>query len=38
VENVLLYDVSMAAFAPLITAGVTRRRGIATDGLHHMRY
>jgi hypothetical protein len=37
-ENVLLYNVGMSAFAPLITAGLTCRRGIATDGLHHVRY
>jgi hypothetical protein len=36
VENVLLYNVGMAAFGPLVGAGVTCRRGRSADARHHM--
>jgi hypothetical protein len=38
VENVLLYNVGMAVFGPLVGAGLTCSRGRSADGLHHVRY
>jgi hypothetical protein len=38
VENVLLYNVGMATFGPLVDAGLTCGRGRSTDGLHHVQY
>jgi hypothetical protein len=38
VENVLLYNVGMAWFGPLVGAGLTCRRGRSEDGLHRVRY
>jgi hypothetical protein len=37
-ENVLLYNVGMAVFGPVLGAGVTCRRGSSADGRHYMRY
>ena len=38
VENVLLYNVGMAYFAPLIAGGLTCRRAASVDANHHVRY
>lgn len=38
VENVLVYNVGLAGFAPLIGAGLTCRRGRSVDQRHHVRY
>jgi hypothetical protein len=37
-ENVLLYNVGMAVFAPLIIGGLTCQRGRSRDGYHHVEY
>jgi len=38
VENVLLYNVGTAVFAPVAATGITCRRGRASDDRHHVRY
>ncbi|PRY04008.1 hypothetical protein [Kineococcus rhizosphaerae] len=38
VENVLLYNVGTAVFAPVVAAGITCRRGRAPDEHHHVSY
>ncbi|ABS05838.1 hypothetical protein Krad_4375 [Kineococcus radiotolerans SRS30216 = ATCC BAA-149] len=38
VENVLLYNVGTAVFAPVVAVGITCRQGRAPDDRHHVRY
>jgi hypothetical protein len=37
-ENVLLYNIGMASFGPLIAGGITCLRHRSTDSRHHVRY
>jgi hypothetical protein len=37
-KNVLLYNIGMAVFPPLIIGGLTCQRGRSRDAYHHVEY